>query len=392
MTKSILVALCGALTLSVASGCANDLREDTNETGRSNLESEGESEAVEGEVGEEGADEEASREEGADEEAAREDGPREDSAGAEDGTAASADPFYYGYLCSEELVLFGTYTSPEDARNTCSSTDLGNPQLGGLLCTLGGEVIYDSCSGRVGSPDGEPEGEVPDASGEPSALLGAYAAAFCEDGFVFIQSADITREEALENCLLNEASNPDRSGVVCRFNDEILYDSCPEVAVAPGPEACEGWEATTLDRAQEFIDTTYWSADEMNCDGASFRRFDARYGLWVGLVSCGSGYRFYLSETAEGPYLPAADGGGHGQDLCELVDPSFSIPNEDDITSGGCAECATSRNYSFIAGEVFGRSAFGQPFTRAEAPEWGNYQSSVITCATGPVECGTAVQ
>jgi hypothetical protein len=130
----------------------------------------------------------------------------------------------------------------------------------------------------------------------------------------------------------------------------------------------------------------------MNCDGASFRRFDARYGLWVGLVSCGSGYRFFLSETADGTYLPAADGGGHGQDLCELVDPSFSLPNEDDITSGGCTDCAISLNYSFVAGEVFGRTAFGQPFARQEAPEWGNCQSSVITCATGPVECGIGVE
>jgi hypothetical protein len=97
------------------------------------------------------------------------------------------------------------------------------------------------------------------------------------------------------------------------------------------------------------------------------RREAGRYGLWVGLVSCGAGYRFYLSEEAGGPYLPAADGAGHGQDLCELVNPAFVLPN----------------------GEVYGRSAFGEPFTRTEAPASGNYQSSVIACGVGPVECGT---
>ena len=118
------------------------------------------------------------------------------------------------------------------------------------------------------------------------------------------------------------------------------------------------------------------------------RREAGRYGLWVGLVSCGAGYRFYLSEEAGGPYLPAADGAGHGQDLCELVNPAFVLPNEDDISSGDCSGCSIGSNYAFVAGEIYGRSAFGEPFTRTEAPASGNYQSSVIACGVGPVECG----
>jgi hypothetical protein len=225
-------------------------------------------------------------------------------------------------------------------------------------------------------------------AGEPEPLpFGVYRAFLC-DQTVVIQSDAIASSDALANCRLNAFSNPNR-GLICTWNDEVIYNGCGgEGASVTGPEACEGWERVTLDRAEEFVDATYWSAEEMTCAGASFRRYDVRFGLWVGLVSCGAGYRFYLSETVEGPYLPAADGGGHGQDLCELVDPSFSIPIDSDITSGGCTTCAISRNYSFVAGEVFWRTAFGEPFRRAEAAAWGNYQSAVIQCASGPVECG----
>ena len=79
-----------------------------------------------------------------------------------------------------------------------------------------------------------------------------------------------------------------------------------------------------------------------------------------------------------------------GQDFCELVDPSFRIENGDDITSGGCTACSIGFNYSFVSGEVFVRAAFGEQFARVEALSWGPYQSSVIRCATGPVECSAS--
>jgi hypothetical protein len=374
MTKSILVALCGALTLGVASGCANDLRDDASGTTRANLESEGERESD----GEEAAGEEAAGEEADSEEADSEEAAGEEDDGRDSDAATG---FYRASWCGVQPLIETEAIPRDEALANCQLNALYNPTID-LYCTWNDEVIFDGCEEGDGSDE--------------AAATGIYRGYFCGEQ-LFIETEGIPAADALANCELNAASNPDRE-LYCTWNDEVIFDACstsdaavPAPAAVSAPEACEGWEPGAFDRAEEFIDT-FWSADEMNCDGASYRRFDARYGLWVGLVSCGSGYRFFLSETADGPYLPAADGGGHGQDLCELVDPTFSIPNEDDITSGGCTDCAISRNYSFIAGEVFGRTAFGQPFARQEAPEWGNCQSSVITCATGPVECGIVVE
>ncbi len=310
-----------------------------------------------------------------------------------------------------------------------------------LVCA--GDPVAEEPAAEPGDPvTEEPAAEPGVPGGDPGTLeepeqTGTYRGYFCGEQ-QFIQTEGISAAEALANCELNAANNPDRQ-VLCTLDDQVIYGSCPSgdddpcycvqqadavfdacsyygydaeycglvrVAQLDGclsfcdvtaglgnddggaPSACLDWEPAVLDRAPEFIAETFGSADEMACDGPSFRRFDASYGLWVGLVSCGVGYRFYLSESQEGPFLPAADGGGHGQDLCELVDPSFTITNDDDIQSGGCTACSIGRNYSFVAGEVFGRSTIGQPFSRAEAPAWGNYQSSVITCATGPLECG----
>jgi hypothetical protein len=74
------------------------------------------------------------------------------------------------------------------------------------------------------------------------------------------------------------------------------------------------------------------------------------------------------------------------------VDPSFRIEGGDDITSGGCTDCAIGFNYSFVSGEVFVRSSFGERFVRTEAISWGPYQSSVIRCATGPLACEPSSQ
>jgi hypothetical protein len=225
-------------------------------------------------------------------------------------------------------------------------------------------------------------------TGDPEVVpTGIYRASWCGVQ-PLVESEGATRDEARANCQLTAQYNP-TIDLYCTWNDEVIFDGCDASNVdVPASEACAGWEIAAFDRADEFIDSSGRDSEQMNCSGGSYSRFDARYGLWVGLVSCGAGYRFYLSETAAGPYLPAADGGGHGQDLCELVDPSFSIPVEGDITSGGCTACTISTNHWFVAGEVYGRTAFGEPFSRGEAPAAGNYQGGVIQCATGPVECG----
>ena len=287
---------------------------------------------------------------------------------------------FEGYTCDTgALMLQNPLATQDEAVEVCAATMEANPGLF-LVCTWNGFTVLNGCE-EAGSP------EVVES--------GYYLGARCSDSTPFIQSFGVSREVALESCRENAALNAQEGGiaggVICTWNGELLYESCEDSPAMPSPKACEGWEPAAFDRADEFIDTTYWPADEMNCDGASFRRFDARYGLWVGLVSCGVGYRFFLSETADGSYLPAADYGGHGQDLCELLDPDFSISLEDIITSGGCTECAIGHNYSFVAGEVFARGTFGQSFTRGEAPAWGPLQSSVSQCATGPLECALSM-
>lgn len=283
----------------------------------------------------------------------------------------STTGFYAAYACQNDWeVIQGVGLTEAEALSSCLLMMAYQPGFS-LRCTYDGRVIYDGCE--------EGAGTLPTSND-------LYSGAFCDTG-LFIQSYGISRGDALSNCLVNDALNPGR-GLLCTYGSEVIYDGCGGSGALPDAVDCDGWEAAPFARVPEFVDPNNWSADLMRCSGPTFRRFDARYGLWVGLVSCGAGYRFYLSEEAGGPYLPAADGAGHGQDLCELLNPDFVLPNEDDITSGDCSGCSIGSNYSFVRGEVYGRSRFGEPFTRAEAPAWGNYQSSVIACGVGPVECG----
>ena len=139
---------------------------------------------------------------------------------------AGAAPFYNGYLCGGELVLFGNYDSPEDAAATCSATDLGNPQLGGLRCFVGEELVYDGCAA--------------DSSAASEVALGRYVVDFCDQPGV-IQTEAISLSEARENCALNDSYNPER--VRCLWNDEVLLDRCDgsETVVDSAPaidEAC----------------------------------------------------------------------------------------------------------------------------------------------------------
>ena len=289
-----------------------------------------------------------------------------------------------------------------DCRNIANAVteacrSYGDFGYGDELCVASGQAQFDSCISYCGEatylPSSGDSAAEPTPEPAPEAAEGDLYRGFRCDNSPFIETVGISREEALANCELNAAGIP--GGVFCSFNDEVIFANCPTAVgytgpaeAVDGPAACEGWEQVSLDRVADAIDETYWSAEAMNCDGPSFRRFDARYGLWVGLVSCGdAAYRFFLSEVAEGPYLPATDSSGHGQDFCELVDPSFRIEGGDDITSGGCTDCAIGFNYSFVSGEVFVRSSFGERFVRTEAISWGPYQSSVIRCATGPLAC-----
>ncbi len=119
-----------------------------------------------------------------------------------------------------------------------------------------------------------------------------------------------------------------------------------------------------------------------SCTGARFVRRDDHYGVWVGAILCGDAgsYKLYMSEVLDAPFLEIADYAGHGQDHCELVNPAFTIPNEDDITSGGCTECSVGGLVDLIDVPVYARAVFGEPFERVTSQFWADLTTTVYSC------------
>ncbi len=125
------------------------------------------------------------------------------------------------------------------------------------------------------------------------------------------------------------------------------------------------------------------------CSGEKYVRFNEAMKLWVGAQVCSKDeYKLYLSKERMGLYAPVGDTGGHGQDHCELVSPGFSLPNDDDVRSGGCTTCAVEpwSLWSSPGGMVWTRSKAGTPFT---FKEWTPSPSSIHTSAK--YRCGVAI-
>lgn len=148
-----------------------------------------------------------------------------------------------------------------------------------------------------------------------------------------------------------------------------LYGTCGDGGDDPGTGE---WERHDFETA----------SNSGGCTGDHFVRYSDQYGLYVGAVLCGSSraYKLFLSDTKGGPYLEIADYAGHGQDHCELVNPGFSIPDEDDITSGGCTECSVGGLVDLIDIPVYARAVFGEPFERVTSQEWADLTSSEYRC------------
>ncbi len=124
-------------------------------------------------------------------------------------------------------------------------------------------------------------------------------------------------------------------------------------------------------------------ADAQACSGQQFIRFVPEQDLWLGFVSCGDGSaRFYLAASESGPFFPATDTAGHGQDHCELVRSGFTLPNEDEITTG-CAECSTGMNLPLEYVPAYSRANAGEPFTFTSKTGYWSYQASRIDCGCG---------
>jgi hypothetical protein len=85
--------------------------------------------------------------------------------------------------------------------------------------------------------------------------------------------------------------------------------------------------------------------------------------------------------------VQATDLAGHGQDHCELIQPGFQLPNEDDITSGGCLACATSYNLPIENVPAYGRAFLGDSFQLYRPTGFWSWQTSQIDCDTPIVPC-----
>lgn len=137
--------------------------------------------------------------------------------------------------------------------------------------------------------------------------------------------------------------------------------------------------------------TTTWVAYEFQtvgnpppCSGVRHTRYVPAYDKWVGSIRCGSNpyrYKLYLSDKADGTYYELADYSYHGEDHCELVNPTFTLPVDGDIKSGGCSTCALGSLTDPVGVPVYVRGYYGRPFEfRASASDWGDLSTDWYEC------------
>jgi hypothetical protein len=139
-----------------------------------------------------------------------------------------------------------------------------------------------------------------------------------------------------------------------------------------GSNARTPFELTVFERAE----------DELSCFGDQYVAYLEGHQLYLGVQLCGAPttYRLYLSANENGMFLPATDTAGHGQDHCELLNPSFTAPNEDDITSGGCASCTISQNLPIEYQPAFHRGYADECFEPIQSTGVWSYQTSQLSC------------
>lgn len=171
--------------------------------------------------------------------------------------------------------------------------------------------------------------------------------------------------QASEWTLLADGTATSNCNTAAGYEVDELIGECQ------GEPGSNGWEPTTF--------STY---SPPSCNGARFVRHDEHYGVFVGAILCGDSkhYKLYMSEKLDQPFLEIADYAGHGQDHCELVDPAFTIPDEDDITSGGCTTCSVGPVVDVNGPPVYARANFGQPFERVTSRYWADLTNPVYSC------------
>lgn len=120
------------------------------------------------------------------------------------------------------------------------------------------------------------------------------------------------------------------------------------------------------------------------CAGARYVRYMDEYSLWVGAVLCTpTRYKLFLGAAKDGTFYQMGDYAGNGQDHCEMVNDVFSIPNEDDVQSGGCGACQLGPLiFSDVNnGPVYSRATFGTCFDyEASWPQFNLYSVEWYEC------------
>ena len=227
-------------------------------------------------------------------------------------------------------------------------------------------------------------------------------------GFGLLLTSCVTQRTLVK--LDDDAAVPVDSAADGALVDTPASDASPEAssdASSPDPAVDETATSTSSDTSTpapappaDTGDTacgpTSWAAasfafpqDALSCSGPQLVRYDATAGLWVGVVGCADNFvRLYLSGSPSGPFVQATDLAGHGQDHCELVVPGWTLTNEDDITSGGCATCATSVNLPIEGVATYARAFLGQPWTYYPSSGTWSWQTSRLFCGDIPAACG----
>jgi hypothetical protein len=138
--------------------------------------------------------------------------------GAEEAVTA----LYNGFRCNGDPVISSADATPQIALENCRLNDLYNPQFGGMRCTFGEEVIYDSCTG-------EAEGSAAVAAQSPAAV----------DVVTVSPTTGVTCESECRS-VANAVTEACRSYGDFGYGDELCvasgqaqFDSCWERCPAP---------------------------------------------------------------------------------------------------------------------------------------------------------------